>query len=45
MDYFGLEMEHKIRSLSLGQRAQVSLSVALACEPEVLIMDDPAAVA
>jgi ABC-2 type transport system ATP-binding protein len=41
LEYFRLEPEQKIRSLSNGQRAQVSLAAALACEPELLIMDDP----
>lgn len=41
MDYFDLDTSQRIRSLSNGERAQVSLSVALACDPELLIMDDP----
>jgi ABC-2 type transport system ATP-binding protein len=41
LDYFRLQPEQRIRSLSNGQRAQVSLAVALACDPELLIMDDP----
>ena len=41
MEYFDLDTSQRIRSLSNGERAQVSLSVALACDPELLIMDDP----
>ena len=32
---------HKIGRLSNGQRAQVSLALALAPDPELLILDDP----
>ena len=31
----------KIKSLSRGQRAQVALAITLACQPELLILDDP----
>jgi ABC-2 type transport system ATP-binding protein len=41
MDYFHLGPDQRVGSLSNGQRAQVSLSLALACNPELLIMDDP----
>ncbi|MCY3019428.1 MAG: ABC transporter ATP-binding protein [Planctomycetota bacterium] len=41
MDYFHLSPKERIGSLSNGQRAQVSLSLALACDPELLVMDDP----
>lgn len=41
LDYFALDPKQKTRSLSNGQRAQVSLSLCLACEPDLLIMDDP----
>lgn len=41
IDYFELSRKKKIKHLSNGQRAQVSLSLALAPKPELLIMDDP----
>ncbi len=41
VDYFELLPGQKIKSLSNGQRAQVSLALTLAPNPEVLIMDDP----
>ena len=41
MDYFHLGLDERIGSLSNGQRAQVSLAIALACAPELLVMDDP----
>ena len=41
MGYFDLDPKQHIKSLSNGQRAQVSLATALACQPELLIMDDP----
>ena len=41
LDHFGLSQKAKIRRLSNGQRAQVSLSLAVAAEPELLILDDP----
>jgi ABC-2 type transport system ATP-binding protein len=41
IDYFGLSRAQKIKTLSNGQRAQVSLALALAPNPELLIMDDP----
>jgi ABC-2 type transport system ATP-binding protein len=42
LEYFGLSTKHKIKHLSTGQRAQVSLALAIAPGPELLIMDDPA---
>jgi ABC-2 type transport system ATP-binding protein len=36
-----LPMDRKVRRLSNGQRAQLALALALATEPELLIMDDP----
>jgi ABC-2 type transport system ATP-binding protein len=39
--YFELPGKKKIKHLSNGQRAQVSLALALAPNPELLIMDDP----
>jgi ABC-2 type transport system ATP-binding protein len=41
MEYFGLSKTQKIKHLSNGQRAQVSLALTLAPNPELLIMDDP----
>ena len=41
LDHFGLSPRAKIRRLSNGQRAQVSLALAVAAEPELLILDDP----
>jgi ABC-2 type transport system ATP-binding protein len=41
LDHFGLSRRAKIRRLSNGQRAQVSLAIGVAAEPELLILDDP----
>jgi len=41
LDHFGLARKSKLRRLSNGQRAQVSLALAVAQEPELLILDDP----
>jgi ABC-2 type transport system ATP-binding protein len=41
MDYFELSLKSKIKHLSNGQRAQVSLALAMAPNPELIIMDDP----
>jgi len=41
IEYFDLSKKQKIKYLSNGQRAQVSLALALAPNPELLIMDDP----
>jgi ABC-2 type transport system ATP-binding protein len=41
IEYFELPRKRKIKHLSNGQRAQVSLALALAPNPELLIMDDP----
>ena len=41
IEYFDLSPKQKIKHLSNGQRAQVSLALTLAPNPEVLIMDDP----
>ena len=40
-DYFQLSKKQKIKHLSNGQRAQVSLALTMAPNPELLIMDDP----
>lgn len=41
LDHFELPRRLKIRRLSNGQRAQVSLALAVAPDPELLILDDP----
>jgi ABC-2 type transport system ATP-binding protein len=41
IEYFELSKHQKIKTLSNGQRAQVSLALSLAPNPELLIMDDP----
>jgi ABC-2 type transport system ATP-binding protein len=41
IEYFGLSKKQKVKKLSNGQRAQVSLALTLAPNPELLIMDDP----
>ncbi len=41
LDHFNISPRRKIGRLSNGQRAQVSLALALAPDPELLILDDP----
>jgi ABC-2 type transport system ATP-binding protein len=41
LDHFELSRRATIRRLSKGQRAQVSLALAVAADPELLILDDP----
>jgi ABC-2 type transport system ATP-binding protein len=41
LDHFGLSPRARIGKLSKGQRAQVSLALAIAPDPELLILDDP----
>lgn len=41
LEHFGLPAKSKIRRLSNGQRAQVSLALAIAPDPDLLILDDP----
>jgi len=41
LDHFRIPPRQKIGRLSNGQRAQVSLDLALASDPELLILDDP----
>jgi ABC-2 type transport system ATP-binding protein len=41
IDHFELPRKKRIRRLSNGQRAQVSLALAVAPDPELLILDDP----
>lgn len=38
---FRLPMDRKVKQLSTGMRAQLNLALAMAIEPEVLILDDP----
>jgi ABC-2 type transport system ATP-binding protein len=38
---FRLPMDRKVSELSTGMRAQLNLSLAMAIEPELLILDDP----
>jgi ABC-2 type transport system ATP-binding protein len=41
LDHFELSPRAKIKRLSRGQRAQVALALAIAPDPEMLILDDP----
>jgi ABC-2 type transport system ATP-binding protein len=41
LDHFELPPRKKIRHLSRGQRAQVALALAVAPDPDLLILDDP----
>ena len=41
LDHFELSSRSKIWRLSQGQRAQVSLALAIAPDPDLLILDDP----
>ena len=41
IDTFRLPMDRKIKQLSAGMRAQLNLSLAMAIDPELLILDDP----
>ncbi len=41
LDHFELSRRAKIRRLSNGQRAQLSLALAVAPDPELFILDDP----
>ncbi len=41
LDHFELSRRQKIRRLSRGQQAQVSLALAVATDPELLVLDDP----
>jgi ABC-2 type transport system ATP-binding protein len=41
LDHFGLSPRAKIKRLSKGERAQVSLALAVSADPELLILDDP----
>jgi ABC-2 type transport system ATP-binding protein len=41
LDHFELSPKRRIRRLSRGQQAQVALALAVATDPELLILDDP----
>ena len=41
IDYFDLTRKQTIKRLSRGQRAQVSLALGIAPDPELLVLDDP----
>jgi ABC-2 type transport system ATP-binding protein len=41
LDHFELSLPQKLRRLSRGQHAQVSLALAVAPDPELLVLDDP----
>ena len=41
LEHFELSPKRKIRRLSRGQQAQVALALAVATDPEVLVLDDP----
>ena len=41
LDRLALPTDRKVRRLSRGQRAQLALALALATQPELLILDDP----
>ena len=41
LDHFELPLRKRIARLSNGQRAQVSLALAVAPDPELMILDDP----
>ncbi len=42
IERFGIRLEDRIRTLSRGQRAGVSIALTLSSDPELLILDDPA---
>jgi ABC-2 type transport system ATP-binding protein len=41
IETFRLPMDRKVKELSAGMRAQLNLALAMAIEPELLILDDP----
>ncbi len=41
LDHFQLDRKKKVKHLSKGQQAQVSLALGIAPDPELLILDDP----
>ncbi|UCE46234.1 MAG: ABC transporter ATP-binding protein [Phycisphaerales bacterium] len=41
MEMFRLPRDRKVKDLSMGMRAQLNLALAIAINPELLILDDP----
>jgi len=41
IEMFHLPMDRRVSQLSIGMRAQLNLSLALAIDPELLVLDDP----
>ncbi|MCK4886615.1 MAG: ABC transporter ATP-binding protein [Planctomycetes bacterium] len=41
IEVFNLPMNRKVKELSTGMRAQLNLALAMATDPQVLILDDP----
>ncbi len=41
IETFRLPTDRRVRELSIGMRAQLNLSLAMAIDPELLILDDP----
>jgi ABC-2 type transport system ATP-binding protein len=41
IETFRLPMDRKVKDLSAGMRAQLNLALAMAVDPELLILDDP----
>lgn len=41
VETFRLPMDRKVKDLSTGMRAQLNLALAMAIDPELLILDDP----
>ena len=41
IETFRLPAERKVRQLSIGMRAQLNIALAMAIEPQLLILDDP----
>ncbi len=41
IETFRLPLDRKVKELSTGMRAQLNLALAMAIEPELLILDDP----
>ena len=41
IETFRLPMDRRVKNLSMGMRAQLNLALAMAIDPELLILDDP----